>query len=409
MAFGDQNLYGQRPGVQAPKQPPPTYGVGLKPAAFQYGRDDQGPGPKPLPASTTPAGGSYKPLVGGNATPNGPYPASAPAAKPMAPVSSDQSHADSMNNWYSQQGYGPGTSDRQVQQAKTERTISANRGWLAQPGVQGPYPVKTAAPVPPPPQPGLGMAPRAMAPGQPQGPAPDPVRQMMVDQLRYHYQMSKELRNGGTDPTTGRSSADFGNAAMEHAAAISRYDANRAGIQGSNPAFAAEAMAKASPQAQAFTLAATGHDPRLVSSINAAQGQVAPIDASNYMERSAQDPNLTGPAGYLNSDAAIHEKAAMFAGLPGIQNRMDPRRQLFDAYMARRKSEPGFDQELGGYNPLDPNGAALHSNMLTSFLNTAGNAVGLGTRDSDTQLRNQKFARDMAALGYAPGQIGVQN
>lgn len=377
MAFTDPDMRPRpstpQPGVQGPAPAPGLKSVGVR---------------MPPPAPTQ----SVAPVASVPAI-------TEPAPSPSAPVSAKAPvRADDLNKFYTQQGYGPGTTQHQVDAARSQRAVGMYH-MGADPNA-GPAPVAPSVPpaAVPSVKPSVGIAAPAVQ-AQPR----DTARDAIAQGLRYHQQQAAIAnRYGGDAMFEGMNGQGWNQAVLQHANALANYDTTRMHAENNNPTamLAAQKQALQDPQLRA---AYEGSHQLQPGSIPApvVPGQ-SPYNATNYGDVASRNPDTAGAAALLSGDSPIHEKAAMFAAIPGIENPNSPHRQLWDAFMQQQQARPEFQNELGWYNPTGAGNEALHS----TWMGEIGSALGL---DRGTTHRNQQFSGNMRKLGYAPAQIGVQN
>jgi hypothetical protein len=333
------------------------------------------------------------------ANPDTPAPAGGAAPAPL--------RADQANAAYDQRGYGPHSTEAQFntarhavvsQNAAMDRTRVGLNGSAqadANPAARVGVPASATTPTPTP------------TPAEAGAPAADPFRQRLLKQYDKlaNPEMPGWVRSGNNyTPAT----AEDEHARQAHMAALANALNGNAQVDPMNPVRVARAFGE-DPVAQAGAMATqAGHNATPEQAQFAVQQALAQRDgggatafnATNY-EQAARNPATAGALAILQSDAPIHEKAAAFAAIPGVEQPNSPHRQLWDAWMARQQARgPEFDQELGQYNPTDPTHQAVHSNPVGQFFGAFGG-------DARTQQRNQRFAQDMGRLGYGPARVGV--
>lgn len=361
--------------------------------------------PNPKPGGIGLSAPALPPLPGEIRTPVG---SSAPTA---------MSEADSLNKFYDSQGYGPHSSDADVEKARELRGRQWLRGELAPSANDSPGPVGMRS-IPPAAKPGVSNAPLVPQPATASVPAPDPsVSQaapggvgvihrgpgvapetyatggphapssggssqldydMMTlgigpkmsagDQMRAQYGEALRMANrAASHPDMYPPSVALGwsQHAAQIASAIQGHDADMAKInqQGDRAGQFAQ-MANMPQSARDMFLAANGWGPEQISQYGAsspnAQGpSMLPgpnvINPMNY--GSVQDsPEMGDGRSILDGEYPLHVKARMFAQMPGIENPNSAHRQLFNSYMARQEAlDPSFKQNMvNKYNPYSP-------------------------------------------------------
>lgn len=442
------------PGVQGPIPQAPAGRVGIRPAAPTV--------TAPRSATSTP----NAPAGDGQGSDPVKAPVAAPVGTRFAVPAGPSPTADAMNAEYDKQGYGPHSTETQVDQARGQRNANQAYGNLAPtPGVGtavyrgGGNMTRVGVAPSPAPTPGQPAQPEAdwqtKAKGSPagspewrqqfwkydaktgqhtfdhggeararqglgigsQGTEPrDLAREAIVEQLKYHQDMARTANNMGGGLLNGSDGASWGNAVLHHAHALQAHDASVAAVKAGDATGQLAALTKMSPEARAIYLASKGVDGATIAGLPQPQapGQ-SPFNATNIETAGATNPQTRDATAILSDpNLEFHQKAAMFAGIPGVENPNSPHRQLWDAFMARNQARGHeFDQEMGQYNPQDPTGAKVYDTSnpvaaLGSIFGAAKDSIFGG--DPAIPARNRALQAHMGKLGYGAvptGGIGV--
>ena len=406
------------PGVQGPIPLAPPGRVGIKP-----------PTAPTVFAPTSATSAPNAPAGDGQ----GGDPIKAPAA--FAPPNAAALNAD-----FDKQCFGPHTTEAQVGGARGQRNANAAFGNLAPtPGVSGGIPAQPEA------------AWQTKAKGSPAGspewrqqfwnydaktgqhtfqhsaeaqardglgigiqgtPPRDQAREAIAEQLKYHQDMARMANDRGGS-INGNDGAAWGAGVLRYAGALQAHDASAAGVRQGDAIGNLKSLVGMDPASRAIYLASKGVDATTIASLPQPQvlGQ-SQFNAMNYPAAAAANPETRDAGSVLdNQNLDFHQKAALFAGMPGVERSASPTRQLWDAFMARNQARGHeFDQEMGQYNPQDPTGAKVYdtSNPVAALGSIFGAAKeGIFGVDPAIPARNRALQGHMRTLGYGPASIGV--
>lgn len=310
-----------------------------------------------------------------------------PAGSLSSVAPSPGSSADSLNKFYDSQGFGPHSTESQVDAARGLRDRKIMRGDIGVPGpsIQSPGVGLRSVPVEP------GLAPATPAPAvlrsTPAGPPQqsDDVRAALMEQLAAARENHRYAPGGRTRDEI----AAAGNRVVDIANSLSQYDAMKARSAQGDKLGQLGAIAGLPKDQQNLMLALSGQDPAQIQAFNGLGSGQQGINPLNFESAGQNNPQLAEAIGILNGPGDLNSKASLFAKVPGIQDPGNPHRQLWDSYMARQSaSDPNF---LGDIKT---------NRDMTSPYEYLRNSL-FGRPAAETQ-RDQQFESDLKALGYDP-------